>query len=228
MKPISNYVEDLKHYTHTSISNIQQSKIPVKYDLNLQRSYNVRLHGIVYPTMTDIYLTYTADIPYTINQKRHTFDGTMDELYRSGEVQPFLLFINRRFIKWSDIHIVKDHNYSYIVIKNIDENIYATSCILLPCNIAYKENVTDVNMFTEFAFDSISGLEVLNTDNSDLKTIIDILDSNIETTLLTIDDPSYIDTNVKYPITHDNIVIFNKNGYLAEYINIETLDNMVK
>lgn len=220
-KNIIDSIENLKHHTHTSISNIQIANIPSLYNLNLERRYKFSVHGFVHTLFNENSLVYVSNnIPFTHNQKRHTFCDTLDKLVGSGEVYPFLLFLNHEFVKWSNIVILKDCKYAYVIILDYpyETDVNTKECIVIPQYITYRENNSVITDNTIFAFNS--------TDN---KLVEDLVLGSTYTTidLLNFDEIYFEEDLIKYPesiqhfkleankkVCDENLIVFS-NGYLA-------------
>ena len=63
----------------------------------------------------------------------------MVSLVRSGELTPFILFMDGKAVRWSDIAIIRDWSYSYIVVTNCDNTTTNIETIILPRKIRYTE-----------------------------------------------------------------------------------------
>lgn len=220
MKNIIDSIEDLKCYTNSSISNIQSANIPSIYKLNLERRYSFITHGFTHNVMQYSGLIYVSNnIPFSINQIRHTYSGTLEELVKSNEVMPFLIFVNKEFVKWSEIIIVKDCKYSYIIFPNIkyDTEIYSIECILIPRDVKYKENTKSVKAESIFIFDK-DNKAVTETVQGEKYTTISLLNTkDIYYENKLIKNPAKIqkvDLDMDNHIAKDNLIIFC-NGYLA-------------
>ncbi|MBP5596653.1 MAG: FCD domain-containing protein [Pseudobutyrivibrio sp.] len=90
-------------------------------------------------------------------------EGPVPELVRMKVIQPFLLFINNAFIKWSNIVIKYDARTAYICITGADyirDVQYIPTILQIPFNIQYTENNDP----------SISGVEIFRFDDRGLST----------------------------------------------------------
>ena len=229
-KNIIDSIETLKCYTHSSITNIQNANIPSLYTLNLERRYSFIIHGFTNNIIQENALIYVSNnIPFRINQKRHTYADTLENLINSGEILPFLLFVNREFIKWSDIIIIKDCKYAYLIIPDFGykKDINAIECILIPQEVKYTENNTEISENTIFAFKSEDNKAVFESIEGETYTTIDLLnikDVYYENNI--IGNPSRIqkvNLDVETPISKENLIIFC-NGYLANsFIDLDVI-----
>lgn len=229
-KNIIDSIENLKCYTHSSISNIQKANIPSLYNLNLERRYSFITHGFTHNIIQESALIYVSNnIPFRTNQNRHTYADTLENLVNKKEILPFLLFINREFVKWSDIIIIKDCKYSYLIIPNFGYNreIYDIECILIPQEVKYTEKAICNNDNTIFTFRTEDNKSVIETVEGETYTIIDLLNfEDVYYENKIIGNPSRIqkvDLDVNKPIDENNIIIFC-NGYLANsFISLDII-----
>ena len=124
-------IEDLKHYTKTTIDDIQTCCCPMtkRVFLNQQGFYWYKGHKYqAWQSNTSVYAV--NDVPYCFDNYTHNtafggedaenieFTGNMEQLVNEGKVWPFLLFVNGVVIPWSKMVIIKDYDYSYIMLKN--------------------------------------------------------------------------------------------------------------
>ena len=220
-KNIIDSIENLKHNTYSSIKNIQIANIPFLCKLNLERRYVFDIHGFKHPLYNENSLAYVcSNIPYTPNQSRHEFCDTLDNLVKSKEVHPFLLFLNHEFVKWSNIIILKDCKYSYIILPNFDYNNEVTTeeCIVIPQYVEYTESTQIITDHTIFAFDSENNKLVTSPEKGKTYTTINLLNFN---------EIYFEEGHLKYPdaihrtkldpeckLSDENLILFN-NGYLC-------------
>lgn len=226
MKNIIDSIEKLKPYTNNSITNIRNANIPTLYELNLERRYSFSTHGFKHSHFSELSLVYLSNnIPFTTNQPRHTYADTLDNLVKSGEVLPFLLFFNHEFIKWSNILIIKDCKYSYLVVLDYSGEVYTKECIIIPQDVIYTEGSDTISENTIFAFNSINNKLCTESSEGDTYTTIDLVlnRKNIYYECKEIVDINeFIETGLEpdAKIDKDNIFIFN-NGCLATYITVD-------
>lgn len=219
-------VEELKCNTLTNIENIQKAKIPVIYNLELERRYSFNTHGFYHSAYDESWLLYVCrNLPYIPNQSRHVFADSLENMVNRKEIKPFLIFVDEKFVKWSNIQIICDCNFSYILIKD-NGNLFEPKCecILLPENIEYKENSADIEDNTIFIFNS-QGLCMHTPDPEDevgLYTIINSKDKNIysATSMLEEGVKQKTTINTDFKITNSNLILF-RNGCLESDAKIE-------
>lgn len=218
---IINRVEELKYNTLTNIENIQKAKIPIVYELKLERRYSFNTHGFYHSAYDETWLLYVCrNLPFTPNQTRHVYADSLENMVNNKEMRPFLIFIDNKFVKWSDIEIINDCKFSYILIKN-NMNLMnpKCECILLPDSITYKENSPNVNENTIFAFNDNGICSYLPEANN--FTIIDSNDKNLYygASLLQEGRKQISNIDNKYKITKSNFIIF-KNGFLDTSVDL--------
>lgn len=163
---------------------------------------------------------------------------TVLELFNSNTITPFILFINGRFVKWSEISIYKDNRYCFLVIDTtIDYSSGNTlsdtdiEILQLPLSgLSYTEKTKiDKDNTLIFAFDTdgylnISGstLIYMNTTNIEYKQLL-LPGGNILN-----DDIQIPDECLLYPsniITFkDNILYSNATVTVSPY-NTLTIDD---
>lgn len=221
-KNIINNIEKLKPKTYHSISNAQLANIPHLYKLNLEYKTEIHLQDSKYHNMNHKNVaTYVCNnLPYAYNQTRSEFVDTLSNLYISKEVEPFFIFINGEFISSSRITIIKESNYSYIIISDIlVKDIDRMDCILIRQDIIYNESSNIINN-TLFAFDEgkiVEGYKqglftTINiTNNKELGYFSHTIKDN--ESLQVVD---YCD----YNLIQDNILLFN-DGLLDVNIDVD-------
>ena len=245
---VYNRVDNLRQRTKTVVSNTQVAKSPALYSLINERRYSFKTHGFYHsiysddqpsPTITingkqiDLHkndmLFVVHNLPYTLKKTRHVYADSMENMVNNKEIKPFLLFIEDTFIKWSDMMIINDCKYGYILVINHPEFMQIVNpklqSILLHDDIVYKEGLTSIPDQNLFAFDS-NGLSVLPGNTGSTYTCISrgnkyhplfhedlslVENANTQCTL-----------NTNYSITESNCIVF-KNGKLYTEADIELL-----
>lgn len=220
---IVNSIEDIKPYANSTIQKYQTSVIPAMYDMTLERRYSFDIHGVYHSSYRSDCLLYVSnDIPFTSNQKRHVYAGTLDKLVASGEVSPLLVFVNGKFIKWTDVIIIKDCKYAYIMICNVLVEKANIKFVLIPRYMRYVEGDAEKTEDTIFIFDE-NGLCVDEMEFGKTYTTISKVNSEdfyYEEKILV---PNKIqDCNLpnKYRLNRSNLLIF-KDGLLDTSSKVE-------
>lgn len=215
---MNKYVERLKQHTLSALTTSQTLGVPYYADLQLSKRKSYWYDGVEYPaqnTMTQIYLV--NNLPY-INQRYHRplMIDSMVNLVQNQEILPFLLFIDGKCIRWTNMAIIRDYHYSYIIISNIpDKDETTTSSIVFPCRIRYAEDSnTTIDPKYSFVFDENG----LLTNNTKASIIMEIIDENIVCDGYEFNNTKqYFDESnlVKYSqsITDKNYFIFEDKKY---------------
>ena len=136
------YVDKLRHHTVHMIEDMQAAGAPNAYDIMAVKKFSYKYDGYEYPIRTSNTQIYMVNNMPFIKKRdfRSIFIDSMANLVANKEIRPFILFIGGRAIKWSDMVVVRDWYYTYIIIKNIQETNYDISTIIFPCNIRYGED----------------------------------------------------------------------------------------
>jgi len=209
-------INELKFYTESNIKNLANSKIPYRVDLNPIEKYSYRLDGKIYnPAVEFSKILVSQDLPYTNipNSTSNTYILSFQDAVLQKDIYPILLFINGKFIKWSDITLVKDDFYSYLIIKNMKDvgEIYTLDIIVIPeINTIYTENVTSPKSNCIFFFDSNTDLFVSSPSSGKMYTTIslnNIPDIDIYKNTVYSDNKFNLPLDYKYEI--DNLFVFN-------------------
>ena len=153
MSLLFDYVERLRKSTDTALAEVQKLTVPRFIDMGfkevLEYDYNGNEYTIEngkkiakYPisrlfvdTKNELVLSTTKLIIHIgeKSKKNLIFQRSAKTMVNKKEIKPFCLFINGRFIKWSDITIVSNYNKVYFKIKKNENIEYDTS------NIKYLE-----------------------------------------------------------------------------------------
>lgn len=177
---VANKIDSLKHNTADSIKKVQLSICPVWADIEWGNRYMYSLDGKKYPVEHGSVCLFIKGLKFKSLAKRRTkiaFRENMVNLVANEEIHPFLLFINNKFVKWSNIDIVHDYSYNYLIIKEpIPETKFPNSVNILhfPFNVDYTEQKVLKDGYTEiFRFDnegkiSYTGYNVISIKNDDI------------------------------------------------------------
>lgn len=172
------YVDKLRHHTVTYIEDMQKCLSPVLFDLGYCKRFSYRYDGYDYPirfSNTQIFMC--NNIPYIDKRKpRSLMIEPMTTLVANQEVQPFLIFIDGKVVKWSDMTIVRDWEFSYIILSNTPENNDKIDSILLPCVVRYGEDNKIIPSLAHLYFNS-DGL--LTEDPEEVAIRIEITDAHV-------------------------------------------------
>lgn len=211
-----NYVELLKHHTYSVLNDIQKSKCPCYYDLRAIKTNKYTYDGFELE-ITENYVSIfsSKNLPFIKKKEYQPLDiRSLASMVADETIYPFLLFINGRCIKWSDITIIRDWHESYIMIENMnDDTVYSEDikCILYPCSVRYGED-TNIHENDETGlYFTEDGLYTTNTEKINIR--MEVLDPNVISTTQRINkDKSYIEFDLD-------------KGKLSTEYNIFTFDN---
>lgn len=235
---VINTVESLIHNTTRRIRDVQSNLIPFFNTGTIKKVDAYRMFNIPYAVENENQtIILVADLRFrnTANPQkdRNVFKKSMLTLINDEIIQPFLLFINNKFVKWSDIEIVNDVNYSYIIANNVYYPEAEKIDILhMPFNIFYSEE-NETNDFEEiFRFDSDGLLSPIgNTVISYDSSITDIHMDYFDSPLGNIKGVDIADIKDNIKLFKENFILF-KDGYLhntgdilIDPMNVITIDN---
>ena len=162
------YVDRLRNYTTTNISSIQAGMIPEILDIHWKVSPYYLDNGVKrYVFGKKEYVIQISGLRFKNNlpkRKNLVFKMPFQEAVDKGFANPSIFFVNRHFIRWSDITLVRDLKYTYLDIKNhfdvsiIDPiKITDVQVIHIPFNVSYTEKRNPLTAKEIFRFDSRSG-----------------------------------------------------------------------
>lgn len=235
---VINTVESLIHNTTGRIRDVQSNLIPFFNTGTIKKVDAYRMFNVPYAVENENQtIILVADLRFrnTANPQkdRNVFKKSMFTLINDEIIQPFLLFINNKFVKWSDIEIVNDVNYSYIIANNVYYPEAEKIDILhIPFNIFYSEE-NETNDFKEiFRFDSDGLLSPIgNTVISYDSSITDIHMDYFDSPLGNIKGVDIADIKDNIKLFKENFILF-KDGYLhntgdilIDPMNVITIDN---
>ena len=174
-------VGDLIHHTMDAIQAIQMAGCPVQYDVKPYKQHEYTFDGWEYVNNTwGMQIFSCTNLPFDKRKcfKKAYIDSLVNIIKRQ-EMRPILLFLNGKAIKWSDVTVVRDWSYSYLLIEDTDPYENDLSCIMFPCDIRYGEdnNCLDKDVCdTYFYFDEDG---ILTEDRSKVALRIEVIDKNI-------------------------------------------------
>lgn len=222
------FTDKLIHHTTHMIQDMQEAHIPVAYDLKAQKMFSYYYDNMEIPIRTkntQVYLCH--NLPYTRKKDSDSiFIDSMSNLVDNETLKPFIMFVDGKAIKWSNMTIVHNWEYDYIIISNIDHDIsykYIVDCILLPCMIRYGEDDNILPIECEkFLFDKNG--KYTNTSTKD-GIRVEIIDPNIYGITYKYDiNTKYIkiESNYNQIASDKNILIFEDNKFSPDNINYIT------
>lgn len=212
---VINTVESLLHNTTGRIRDVQSNLIPFFNNGIIKRVPGYRMHGIGYLSENEYQTNILmSDLKYkntaTPQKYRGVYKVSMMEAISNQLIHPFLLFINNKFVKWSDIEIVNDVHYSYIIANNTYyPEANKIDVLQIPFNIHYSETMEeDENTEVMFRFND----EGMLSDNGNIIIAYNRSISDIHMDIF--DAPG---TNIKgWDVTNvkDKIKLFPENFIL--------------
>ena len=211
---LPDYVNELRHHTLDMINDVQVAGVPVIYDTQSYKQFEYSYDGYKYPNNTwGTQIFSCTNLPYDKRrcQNKIYIEG-LANLIKTQEMRPILLFLNGKAVKWSNVTVVRDWAYSYLVINNTDPYESELSCIMFPCDIRYGEDndcLTDDVCDTYFYFDK-NGL--LTSDRSKVALRIEVIDKNIVGGQFNYSNRYVeVENNYKQLASETNIIVFEDN-----------------
>lgn len=181
MTSLPGHIQDLIHHTFDAIQDIQMAGTPVQYDIQPYKEHEYMFDGTEFYNNTwGTQIFSCTNLPY--DKRRCVKEAYIDSLANmvaNQEIRPFMIFLNGRAIPWSDITIVRDWSYSYLLINNTDPYETDISCVVFPCDIRYGEDndcLPEDVCDTYFYFDNEGKL---TSDRSKVAIRMEIIDKNI-------------------------------------------------
>lgn len=148
----------------------------------------------------------------------------LETMVKDAIVYPFLLFNHGRVIKWSDIEVLRDYDYTYIMIHNQGTEDLELDIIEFPCEVRYGEddNVLDHSDYVSAMYFDDDGYL---TSGDNIACRLEVIDDYIYSQVDVIDkDHDSIRINIKdgQLVGEQCIIPFNPNGELdrGEYANM--------
>lgn len=217
---IPHYVDKLRHHTTHMIEDMQRCLSPVLFNIEAQKRYSYKYDGYDYPirfSNTQIFMC--KNIPYIKKRKsRSLFIEPMAQLVANEEVQPFLLFLEGKVIKWSDMVIVRDWQFSYIILSNVPENADRLDAVLFPCVIRYGEDNKILPNVPHMYFNSN---RVLTEKQNDVVIRIEITDKDVNGSTIISNGFELEDENDPYT-SHNTIIEIPTRDY-DQWSNLNNL-----
>lgn len=212
---IPHYVDRLRHHTTHMIEDMQKALKPQYFNIEPVKRYGYQYDGYDYPLrVSKTQMFMCKNIPYIGKRKDHSiYIESMTALVENEEITPFLLFLNGKAVKWSDITIVRDWYFSYIIISNNADESENLEAILFPCVIRYGEdNGILPDCTTGLYFDEDG---YLTSDIDKITLRIEVLDKDVvgSTHMITEDKPYIEFNNIEYnQLTDENNVFVFEDG----------------
>ena len=217
---IPQYVDRLRHHTTHMIKDMQQALSPVQFNLQAVKRYSYKYDGYDYPLrISNTQIFMCKNIPYIKKRSNNSiYIESMTTIIENEEITPFLLFLNGKAVKWSDVTIVRDWYFSYIIISNNNDESDKLEAILFPCVIRYGEDNSILSNITTGLYFDRNGYLTENTDDITLR--VEVIDNDIvgNTHVITEDNPYLEFDNIEYNLLTDtnNIFAFENGSFFGD------------
>ena len=182
-KVIQDAVEEKMFSTATHINNRQMGWLPRRlrirwYEHSRQYFRNEEYYWTKPRPDATILNIYGLEIPYIYGYDRYRFmEGNAYRLWQENKIAPFLLFINKEFVKLTDIDMVKSDWWLTFFIRGRDPRfnpkVESVDIIIIPFPIIYEEGLgerEDLHPLYSFnekgLFDSSNGYSFFYVDKS--------------------------------------------------------------
>lgn len=223
-------VKDLRLRTKHRIDQIQRECAPFlanKYVFfeevfrYMYEGIETPIHGYEFRAFKTNGLRFTYN---TIQKKKYCRRDYLETLVNEGVIYPFLLFDHGKVIKWSDIEILKDYNYTYIFIHNHGIEDTDFTLVEFPCEVRYGED-DDID-----PYDSCASLyfnsDGLLTSGDDIACRLEVIDESVySVTKITNDTTNWFDITELEDgqlVGKECIIPFDAEGRINRY----ELDNL--
>lgn len=142
-KELTDTIEEIQALSNDNTDNFLNSTMPslltdFSYVRKMEFTDNHRLLQNSY-SLQQCTLLLTHDIPFNPNCKKANLISNLEYLFKINAVHPFMLFVDGKFVKWTDLIIIKDCRYSYILIRNFFMTTEKIQMVRLPDDIQYQE-----------------------------------------------------------------------------------------
>lgn len=221
---IVDVVEDKRSRTSTAIGELENGLCPYiiypKYKLGNPYFVNQTYTGSLDRNTLVVHISGVKNNALYTNKAPAYFQMDMISAYHRSYISSFLLFIDKKFIAWSRITVVRSDGYFTLLVKGLSRDYELTDIhiICVPFAISYSEegNIEDTAKI-EFIFNE-EGL----SDNSG-RIIIGNLD--LHTASIVYRDQTFdkfpLNIGLNHKITKNNMVVFDEEGYLIPEPNIQ-------
>lgn len=126
-------IEELRRTTYSDVTEMQRNLCPMIKDVYLNYQFEYWYNGYKYNLWEDDMHVYACnELPWCYDNeiKNVVFNDTLYNLIYQEKIWPMLLFVNGQVIKWSNIQVFHDYNYTYLKIHNILPD-YSTSATIV-------------------------------------------------------------------------------------------------
>jgi hypothetical protein len=218
MNNLEEKIKEIEYGLPENIRQVQILNLPSIININLTQKNSYKYNGNTYTVDGNKKIFLTNDLPIkSMKNKVPIFNKSLLSAVDESLIHPFILFINNKAIKWSDIEIVSDVKYTYIIIDNILDSISSVSAIRIPYRVRYGEdNITNINYKGNFYFDS-NGLLTTNINNIVMRIEIISPYLNCITTDYSNGYIEVVADSYNKPATPENIITFTNGELINAY-----------
>lgn len=213
------HIQDLILHTYDAIQDIQMAGTPVLYDIQPYKQHEYMFDGSEFYNNTwGTQIFSCTNLPYDKRRcVKEAYIDSMANMIENQEMRPFLLFLNGKAIPWSDVTIVRDWSYSYLIIETTDPYENDLTCVVFPCDIRYGEDnncLPEDVCDTYFYFDS-EGKLTSNRNNVSIR--VEVIDKNIVGGTFDYSN-KYIEVENNYTqkASERNIFVFENNTFFPD------------
>lgn len=217
-----NYIEKLRKHSFNVLQTAQNNYAPCYFDLKTAKmdhfTYDAEDFRID-KNYESIFLV--KNMPFNKKKEYRPLDiRPMVDMVKDETVTPFLLFVNGRCIKWTDITIVRDWHEAYLIIDNMNDNtVYSdqVDCILFPCTIRYGEDNEIEDLSDKGLYFTEDGIFTSNLDKVGIR--IEVLDDDIISETNHVDSDMRMfnyDANRHKLATERNIFVFEEGLFYSD------------
>lgn len=184
IKEIKAKIRELRSNTLLNLALIQKETVPVHSNsIQLHQQWLYTFEGYDVPIRNKGEMVLRAvNLPFIYTHKyRGVYMDTLSNLVTNKIMYPFMLFINDKFIKWSDINIINDYDSTYILLRNMNTDIPSQKIdvIILPCTVRYGENSNILNGNGRSFYFNASGNLIDSSVPANIAARVEIIDSDI-------------------------------------------------
>jgi len=229
-------ITNLKMHSYDNLLNTQKYNIPQLFDLNITEVTSGEYKYLEKTYSTEELLLKVNNI-YDIKRGsfRKPFDGLLSDLINSGDINPFLLFIDDEVIDPKKIRVISDDRYMYLEIPNFYKYDFYIGLENTSTPVASIENIRIPKVPMEFndglileiksSGNNITGIN-LNNNSLSFSYTNNIININITENLFNTDS-EYSESNLLkiYSVNSEIYYIKIKSIYnrRREFSNIRTL-----
>lgn len=229
-------MEHYRNYTADNINKLQAGFIPAFLDISWckSESYYHDTKEYISRLPNRVVLKVEGVRNNLFNQYTdYVYLDNMINAHKTQKVQPFMLFINGRFIKWSNITVVRDYDDVWLVVNNIDSDtvLSTVDIIYIPFIVEYVEyKAYNTNNTLIFRFDE-DGTEggndiFISTPEKHIK-VLDYKSNGIGVLNKTIGVDKSVKLSSDNVVTFDNGILNRKFDILTRNLSLLTINNGV-